>query len=95
MSANPLPLSNILNVATFISPAAAPSPVFNQALIVGSSTHIPSVGANSRLRLYYSLIGMASDNFQTTDPEFLAAATYFGQSPAPQSLWVGRQDASA
>lgn len=95
MGTNPLPLSNVLNVATLVSPAAVTGPSFNQALIVGPSTHIPSVGANSRLRLYYNLDELSSDNFLTTDPEYLAAEVYFGQSPAPTGLWIGRQDLTA
>ena len=95
MGTNPLPLSNILSIATLISPAAVTGPDFNQALIVGPSAHIPSVGANSRLRLYYNLDELSSDNFQPTDPEYHAAEVYFGQSPAPTGLWIGRQDLSA
>ena len=95
MVTNPLPLSNVLNIATLVSPAAVTGPNFNQALIVGPSAHIPSVGANSRLRLYYNLSELSSDNFLPTDPEYLAAEVYFGQIPAPSSLWIGRQDLTA
>lgn len=90
-----LPLSTILNVSTLVSPAAAPGPSFNQALIVGPSTTIPSVGANSRLRLYYSLDQLTTDGFTSSSPEFLAAELYFGQTPKPTYLWIGRQDLTA
>ena len=75
MSVSSLPLSEILNVAVVVSPAAAPGPAFNQALIVGSSNVIPSVGSNSRVQQFTSLTGMltASPPFTTTDPEYLAA----------------------
>ena len=95
MATNPLPLSKILNIATLVSPAAVTGPSFNQSLIVGPSTHIPSVGANSRLRLYFNLAELSADNFQTTDPEYLAAEVYFGQIPTPTFLWIGRQDLTA
>ena len=95
MSAQPLPLNQILNVAVVVSPTAAPGPSFNQALIVGSSTVIPSVGENSRLRLYYSIAAMIADGFLTSSPEYLAATLYFGQTPQPTYLWIGRQDLTA
>jgi hypothetical protein len=38
---------------------------------------------------------MASDGFSTNAPEYLAAQVYFGQTPAPTYLWVGRQDLTA
>ncbi len=90
-----LPLSNIINVAVSIAPAPAPGPSFNQALIIGPSTHIPSQGANSRLRLYQSLTAMTQDGFLTTDPEYLAAEVYFGQTPKPTFLKIGRQNLTA
>jgi len=91
MSVNSLSLSNILNVAVVVSPAAVPGPSFNQALIVGPSTIIPST---ERLRLYTSLTAIGQD-FSSTGPEFLAASLYFGQTPKPNFLWMGRQDLTA
>jgi len=38
---------------------------------------------------------MTNYGFTTTEPEYLAAELYFGQSPAPQYLWIGRQDTTA
>jgi hypothetical protein len=35
---------------------------------------------------------MVADGFPTNSPEFLAAELYFGQTPSPTYLWVGRQD---
>lgn len=90
-----LPLSDIFPVSVFISPAAVPGPSFNQALIVGPSTTIPSIGASSRTRLYQSTSQMTADGFASNAPEFLAAEVYFGQTPAPTNLWVGRQDLTA
>ena len=97
MAVNPntLDLKTIVDVVVEISPLAAPRPTFNQALIVGTSLHIPSIGTNPRLRAYESLAAMASDGFQITDPEYIAAELYFGQSPAPNIVWIGRQDLTA
>lgn len=35
---------------------------------------------------------MLTDGFITSNPEYNAATLYFGQSPAPTTLWVGRQN---
>lgn len=91
----PLPVSDIVTVNVSVAaPAVAPRS-FNQGLIVGPSTHIPSYGANPRIREYPSLAAMVADGFMTTDPEYLAAQLYFSQTPAPQEVWIGRQDLTA
>jgi hypothetical protein len=90
-----LPLSDILNVTVVVSPAASPGPAFNQGLIVGSSAVIPSVGANNRVQQFTSLTAMSTAGFAPTAAEYLAAEPYFGQSPAPSYLWIGRQDLTA
>lgn len=92
---NALPLSDVLNVAVIVSPAAAPGPTFNQIILVGPTDNIPSVGANSRARLYEGLDEITGDGFDNTDPEYLAAVPYFGQTPQPTALWIGRQDLTA
>ena len=92
---NTLSLQTIVDVIVEVSANAASPPAFNQGLIIGSSTHIPSWGANSRIRQYTSLVGMAGDGFQPTDPEYIAAELYFSQTPAPTYVWIGRQDATA
>lgn len=95
MSTTPLPLSDIItvNVSAAVSPVAPRQ--FNQALIVGSSSVIPSSGANARLRQYASIAAMLTDGFITTSPEYLAASLYFSQSPSPLFVWIGRQDLTA
>jgi hypothetical protein len=89
---NPLPLDLILPVTVVIEPTAS-APAFNQALIVGPSAVIPSVGANSRTRLYESLIDMLAGGFTTSMPEYKAAGLYFGAGAT--YLWAGRQDLTA
>lgn len=96
MAVATLPLSPIVNVTVNVAPQAPPTPTFNQGLIVGTTNVIGSVtGSNQRLRQYNTLAQISADGFQTTDPEYLAAEKYFGQSPAPQIIWIGRQDLTA
>lgn len=84
-------LSVVCNVAVSVSPVAAATPTFNQGLIVGPSTII---SATQRVRQYTSLAGMTADGFSVSNPEYVAAELYFGQTPTPTVLWVGRLDAT-
>lgn len=86
------PLDSIVDVSVTISALAASAPAFNAGLIVGNSAVIPTTGANARIRQYSSLAAMSQDGFQASDPEYIAAQLYFGQSPAPVILYVGAQD---
>jgi hypothetical protein len=90
-----LPLDRIVNVSVSVAAQQATEPTFNQGCIIGNSGVIPSVGANSRIRPYASPGALLSDGFSITNPEYLAAQLYFGQSPAPSTLWVGCQDTTA
>jgi Protein of unknown function (DUF3383) len=93
---NTLPLSIVCNVAVNVSPVSAATPSFNQALILGTSTVIPaSSGPSPRIRQYSTLTQMLSDGFTSAMPEYVAAQLYFGQTPAPTVVWVGRQDLTA
>jgi hypothetical protein len=92
MASPSLPLSLIVDVTVQVAAQAAAAPQFNQGLIIGPSAVIPSVGVASRTRLYLGLAGMLSDGFTSASPEYIAAQIYFSQSPAPQYLWIGRQD---
>lgn len=85
-----LPLNSIVNVQVFVSPQAPPSPTFNQGLIVGTSTVIPS--QTDRIRSYASVQAMAQDGFATNSPEYIAAQIYFSQPNPPTLVWIGRQD---
>ena len=90
-----LPVSDVVQVNVSAAAAAIPPKSFNQGLIVGASTHIPSYGANPRLRQYASLAAMAADGFVSTDPEYIAASLYFEQQQAAPFVWIGRQDLTA
>jgi hypothetical protein len=87
-----LNLNRIVDVDVYISPAAAPRATFNQLLIIGTATVIP---AAERLRQYSSVADMLEDGFTALDPEYIAANIYFNQSPAPDIVWIGRQDLTA
>ncbi len=91
---NTLALSNIVDVNIQVSPLAAPRNTFNQALIIGTSTHIANA---TKLKKYTEQFAteMAADGFLTTDPEYIAMQIYFSQSPAPKYGWVGRKCATA
>jgi hypothetical protein len=88
-----LPLSpTVVSVTVSIAPVAAAAPTFNQGLILGTSTVIPSTsGSNPRLREYTSTAAALADGW-TNQPEFIALGIYFSQTPAPQIGWIGRQD---
>lgn len=97
MSTQPLTLSldSIVDVIVEVSPLVPSPPQFNQGLILGNSPVIPSWGGVSpRLRQYTNVNNMLLDGFLLTSPEVIAAQLYFGQSPPPLYLWVGRQDSS-
>ena len=93
MSNPTLPLSLIMPVSVVLESGGSPGPSFNQALIVGSSAGV--ITNAQRLQAYTSLAQMATAGFPTTSPEYLSATLYFGQTPAPTTLWVGLQDGTA
>jgi hypothetical protein len=82
-------LDSIVDIQVQISPLAAARSTFNQALFIGSSAIIPKT---ERIRLYENSDDMLSDGFTAVMPEYIAAQIYFSQSPAPDKLWIGRQD---
>ena len=90
-----LSLNQILNVSVVTSPTAVAPPVFNQALIVGPSDVIQTTGAGARVQEFSSLEEMIVFGFTSQMPEYRAAELYFGQSPAPVIVWIGRQDLTA
>lgn len=94
--ATDLNLSNIVDVAVYVSPILPPRSTFNHGLIIGSSTigatpH-PVIPTSERVREYTRANDMLDDGFSIASPEYLAAVQYFSQSPTPRVLWVGCQD---
>lgn len=81
-----LPVSRLINVGVSIAPAGAVGRSFADLLILGDSNVISGL---ERIRAYGSFSDVAAD-FGSTTPEFLAAEVYYGQSPKPVQLNIGR-----
>lgn len=81
-----LPVSRLVNVQVILSALAAQSQNLSTLLVLGSSNVID---VSERLRSYGSLSAVAAD-FGTTGPEYSSAALYFGQSPQPAQIKIGR-----
>lgn len=81
-----LPVGRLVRVSVNLQPLAAARRGFGTLLVAGSS---PVIDAAERLRTYTTLDAVAND-FGTTAPEYLAAALYFGQSPRPGMMMIGR-----
>jgi len=81
-----LPVSNVVNVQVVMSPVAAATRNFGSLLIAGDSSIIDTT---ERLRLYTTIAAVAAD-FGTSAPEYQAAALYFGQTPQPSYMYIGR-----
>lgn len=81
-----LNVGRLVRVAVNLAPLAAARRGFGTLLIAGDSNVINGV---DRFRTYTDLESVAGD-FGTSAPEYLAAALYFGQSPRPNQLMIGR-----
>ncbi|MGI4812804.1 MAG: DUF3383 family protein [Janthinobacterium lividum] len=86
MTTSQLPISRLVNGTVNLSPNAAQAQNLNTELILGSS---PVIDAVARMREYLSAPAVAAD-FGNTAPEYLAAVDWFGQSPQPANVLVGR-----
>lgn len=89
--ANALSVSRLVSVQTIFSPVAAGRRGFGTLLILGDSAVI---GPSERLRVYTTLEAVAQD-FGVNAPEYYGASLYFGQSPRPAQLMIGRWLSSA
>lgn len=81
-----LPVSRLVRVTINLSPIAAARRSFGILMVAGDSNVI---NGNERFRSYDTIDGVALD-FGTTAPEYKAAALYFGQTPKPKSIMIGR-----
>lgn len=81
-----LNVGRLVRVDVNLAPTATPRRGFGTLLIVGDSNVI---NGHERIRSYSDLESVATD-FGTSAPEYLGAQLYFGQSPRPQQLMVGR-----
>lgn len=81
-----LDVSRIVNVNVTLSPQGAAVRNFGLLLITGDSDVISGA---ERIRSYTDIDTIATD-FGTTAPEYLAASLYFGQTPRPEEVLIGR-----
>lgn len=81
-----LPISRLIAVSVVLTPSAASAQNLSTLLVLGSS---PIIDATERYRDYGSLAAVAAE-FSSTMPEYKAAALWFGQSPSPRNLKIGR-----
>ena len=91
MSLPSLPVSRVVAVSVALTPAGAQAQSLSNLLVLGSSNVIDTT---ERYRSYTQLSDVATD-FGLVAPEYLAAQAWFGQSPQPTSLYVGRWAATA
>lgn len=81
-----LSVSRLVRVVVNLSPLAAARRSFGVLLIAGDSNVINGL---ERFRTYLTIEGVALD-FGTSAPEYKAAALYFGQTPKPARVMIGR-----
>lgn len=81
-----LSVNRLVNVTINLQPKAAQRRGFGTLLILGDSNVI---NHGERLRTYTTLDAVAGE-FGLSAPEYLGAALYFGQSPRPKTLMIGR-----
>ena len=89
-----LNIGRLVRVSVNLQPLAAARRGFGTLLIIGDSNVIDG---GERLRAYADLDSVAQD-FGLEAPEYKGAALYFGQTPRPQQIMVGRwlnQDTAA
>lgn len=81
-----LSVSRLVRTSVNLSPLSAARRGFGVLMIAGDSAVIDG---SERYRSYVDIESVALD-FGTSAPEYLAALLYFGQSPRPNTLMVGR-----
>lgn len=88
-----LSISDVVNVQINMAPMAAAARNFGAALIIGTSDVID---VSERIRTYSSseLTDIATA-FGVDSPEYQAAVAFFGQSPQPSEVQIGRWIESA
>lgn len=81
-----LNVGRLVRVSVNLAPLAAARRGFGTLLVIGDSNVIDG---SERLRAYVDLESVAAD-FGTSAPEYYAAQLYFGQTPRPQTMMIGR-----
>jgi Protein of unknown function (DUF3383) len=80
-------VSNWISLAISLALAQSAGSGPSVPLLVGSSAKLP---VSQPIRSYSQINDVAND-FATTDPEYIAAAVFFQQSPHGKQLWIGRR----
>lgn len=86
MSQQGLPVQSVINVSVNITPVGAQFANFDTLLMLGASDVIDTL---QRYRVYTSIADVGVD-FGTTTPEYKGAVQFFGQTPQPTLLYIGR-----
>lgn len=86
-----LQLNDVVRVDVTLTPRAIPTRNFGVPLIIGSSD---TIDVYERRRLYASL-DQVTEDFETTDPEYMMADAFFSQNPQPSLCYIGRWAQSA
>lgn len=81
-----LPVSRLVRVIVNLAPTAAARRSFGVLMVAGDSDVINGL---ERFRTYDSIEGVAAD-FGVNAPEYKAAQAYFGQTPKPRTIMIGR-----
>jgi hypothetical protein len=81
-----LPVSRLVRASFNLSPISASPRSFGILLIAGDSAIINGL---ERVRTYATIDEVIAD-FGTSAPEYLSASLYFGQTPKPATLMIGR-----
>lgn len=81
-----LSVSRLVRVDVNLSPLAAAPRSFGVLMVAGDSNVISGL---ERFRTYVTIEGVATD-FGVNAPEYHAAALYFGQTPKPSTIMIGR-----
>jgi len=83
-----LSVDSVVSVQILVAPQAPVARGFGVGLVLGVATVLP---LSERIRTYTKLSGGVSVDFGSGTEEYKAAAAYFGQTPAPKQLKIGRQ----
>lgn len=81
-----LPVARLINVSLSLSSAIAGFANLNSTVLMGESDVIDTT---QRIEAFSSLSAIGSA-FGSTSPEYLAAQSYFSQSPPPTTVYIGR-----
>lgn len=81
-------IESVVNVQISRETATIEQAGFGRALILGENLPAPDL-----VKLYDSIDAVAED-FETTDPEYIAASKLFGQEYKPTDVLIGRRDAN-